>query len=137
MLCFFNAEAFPVFALRLGLFTNLKVNGLATIVVIDDQIDDKGDPTGTPGNTTGDVAKVELKVKNSKGLITLYGKNGKQITEKNEYSFELWQYAKGQDNYVLVDEGTYTYGVTPAFDTEQGNSYYVVVDGVKSNIVRG
>ena len=90
-----------------------------------------------PGNTTGDVAKVELKVKNSKGLITLYGKNGKQITEKNEYSFELWQYAKGQDNYVLVDEGTYTYGVTPAFDTEQGNSYYVVVDGVKSNIVRG
>ena len=90
-----------------------------------------------PGTTTGDVAKVELKVKNSKGLITLYGKNGKQITEKNEYSFELWQYAKGQDNYVLVDEGTYTYGVTPAFDTEQGNSYYVVVDGVKSNIVRG
>ena len=90
-----------------------------------------------PGTTTGDVAKVELKVKNSKGLITLYGKNGKQITEKNEYSFELWQYAKGQDNYVLVDEGTYTYGVTPAFDTESGNSYYVVVDGVKSNIVRG
>ena len=90
-----------------------------------------------PGTTTGDVAKVELKVKNSKGLITLYGKNGKQITEKNEYSFELWQYAKGQDNYVLVDEGTYTYGVTPAFATESGNSYYVVVDGVKSNIVRG
>ena len=90
-----------------------------------------------PGTTTGDVAKVELKVKNSKGMITLYGKNGKQITEKNEYSFELWQYAKGQDNYVLVDEGTYTYGVTPAFATESGNSYYVVVDGVKSNIVRG
>ena len=90
-----------------------------------------------PGNTTGDVAKVELKVKNSKGMITLYGKNGKQITEKNEYSFELWQYAKGQDNYVLVDEGTYTYSVTPAFATESGNSYYVVVDGVKSNIVRG
>ena len=90
-----------------------------------------------PGTTTGDVAKVELKVKNSEGLITLYGKNGKPITEKNEYSFELWQYAQGQDNYVLVDEGTYTYGVTPAFATVSGNSYYVVVDGVESNIARG
>ena len=136
MLCFFNAEAFSVFALRLGLFTNLKVNGLATIVVIDDQIDDKGDPTGTPG-TTSDVAKVELKVVSNMGNITLYDKNGKQITEKNEYSFEQWQYAKGQDNYVLVDEGTYTYGVTTAFTTESGVSYYVVVDGVESNIARG
>ena len=70
--------------------------------MIDDQIDDKGDPTGTPGTTTGDVAKVELKVVSNMGNITLYDKNGKQITEKNEYSFELWQYAKGQDNYLYV-----------------------------------
>jgi len=118
-------------------FSAIIENGLATIVVIDDQIDDKGDPTGTPGTTTGDVAKVELKVVGKLGNITLYDKNGKQITEKNEYSFELWQYAKGQDNYVLVDEGTYTYSVTPAFATESDNSYYVVVDGVKSNIARG
>ena len=73
-----------------------------------------------------------------RGLIRqFYFKNGKQITEKNEYSFEQWQYAKGQDNYVLVDEGTYTYGVTTAFTTESGVSYYVVVDGVESNIARG
>ena len=117
-------------------FSAIIESGLATIVVIDDQIDDKGDSTGIPGTTTGDVAKVELKVEKSKGMITLYDKNGKKIDEQNEYSFELWQYAQGQDNYVLVDEGTYTYNVTPAFDTDDGNSYYVVVDGVKSNIAR-
>ena len=66
---FLQRRSVSDFALRLGLFTNLKVNGLATIVVIDDQIDDKGDPTGTPG-TTSDVAKVELKVVSNMGNIT-------------------------------------------------------------------
>ena len=46
------------------------------------------------------------------------------------------RYVGGQNNYVKVDEGDYFYGVTPAFSVAGGNSYYVVIDGVQSNIAR-
>ena len=88
----------------------------------------------TPG--TGTVAKVTLTVSGGKGNISLASKGGTPITT-GTYSYALYQYAPGQDDYVKVDEGTYTYGVTPAFTVTPTYSYYVVVDGVTSNIVRG
>ena len=48
----------------------------------------------------------------------------------------MYQYVGGQNNYVKVDEGDYFYGVTPAFSVDAGHSYYVVIDGVQSNIAR-
>ena len=62
---------------------------------------------------------------------------GDALTDKTvKHSFELYQYVAGQNNYVKVDEGDYFYGVTPAFSVTGGNSYYVVIDGVQSNIAR-
>lgn len=58
------------------------------------------------------------------------------IPKTVKHSFELYQYVGGQNNYVKVDEGDYFYGVTPAFSVDAGHSYYVVIDGVQSNIAR-
>ncbi len=78
-----------------------------------------------------------IKSKGSKGLIELFNKKGDALTDTTvKHSFELYQYVGGQNNYVKVDEGDYFYGVTPAFSVAGGNSYYVVIDGVQSNIAR-
>ena len=110
-------------------------NGAATVVVIVDNGKDVT-PVGPNGSTTGAIDKVTLSKSNEgKGNIDMFDKKGNHVTE-GTYSFELWQYAQGQDTYVKVEEGTYTYGKTPAFAMNANCSYYVVVDGVESNIVR-
>ena len=110
-------------------------NGSATVVVIVDSGKDNS-YVGPNGSTTGAIDKVTLsKSSEGKGNIDMFDKKGNHVTE-GTYSFELWQYAQGQDTYVKVEEGTYTYGKTPAFAMSANCSYYVVVDGVESNIVR-
>ena len=110
-------------------------NGIAKVVVIVDKTGDNS-YVGPNGSTTGAIDKVTLSKSNEgKGNIAMFDKKGNQVTE-GTYSFELWQYAQGQDTYVKVEEGTYTYAKTPAFAMSANCSYYVVVDGVQSNIVR-
>ena len=110
-------------------------NGIAKVVVIVDKTGDNS-YVGPNGSTTGAIDKVTLsKSSEGKGNIDMFDKKGNHVTE-GTYSFELWQYAQGQDTYVKVEEGTYTYGKTPAFAMSANCSYYVVVDGVESNIVR-
>ena len=80
-----------------------------------------------------DVDEVKL---DANGNINLYDRRGTHLTSNEERDYELWQYSAGQNGYVKVDEGTYRWGVTPALNLTAGSSYYVVIDGVESNIVR-
>lgn len=96
-------------------------------------------PVKGPGEQVPQIVGEDLKltIKGSKGLIELFNKKGDALTDGTvKHTFELYQYVAGQNNYVKVDEGDYFYGVTPAFSVAGGNSYYVVIDGVQSNIAR-
>ena len=112
--------------------------GIATTLILNDtyKANDKPNTNPSKPNST-DVDSVKLTIKGSKGLIELFNKKGDALTDTTvKHSFELYQYVGGQNNYVKVDEGDYFYGVTPAFSVAGGNSYYVVIDGVQSNIAR-
>ena len=112
--------------------------GIATTLILNDTYKANDKPNTNPSKPTStDVDSVKLTIKDSKGLIELFNKKGDQLKDKTvKHSFELYQYVGGQNNYVKVDEGDYFYGVTPAFSVAGGNSYYVVIDGVQSNIAR-
>jgi len=112
--------------------------GIATTLILNDTYKANDKPNTNPSKPTStDVDSVKLTIKGSKGLIELFNKKGDALTDKTvKHSFELYQYVAGQNNYVKVDEGDYFYGVTPAFSVDAGHSYYVVIDGVQSNIAR-
>ena len=112
--------------------------GIATTLILNDTYKANDKPNTNPSKPTStDVDSVKLTIKGSKGLIELFNKKGDPLTDTTvKHSFELYQYVAGQNNYVKVDEGDYFYGVTPAFSVAGGNSYYVVIDGVQSNIAR-
>ena len=112
--------------------------GIATTLILNDTYKANDKPNTNPSKPTStDVDSVKLTIKGSKGLIELFNKKGDALTDTTvKHSFELYQYVGGQNNYVKVDEGDYFYGVTPAFSVADGNSYYVVIDGVQSNIAR-
>ena len=112
--------------------------GIATTLILNDTYKANDKPNTNPSKPTStDVDSVKLTIKDSKGLIELFNKKGDQLKDTAvKHSFELYQYVGGQNNYVKVDEGDYFYGVTPAFSVAGGNSYYVVIDGVQSNIAR-
>ena len=112
--------------------------GIATTLILNDTYKANDKPNTNPSKPTStDVDSVKLTIKGSKGLIELFNKKGDALTDTTvKHSFELYQYVGGQNNYVKVDEGDYFYGVTPAFSVAGGNSYYVVIDGVQSNIAR-
>ena len=112
--------------------------GIATTLILNDTYKANDKPNTNPSKPAStDVDSVKLTIKGSKGLIELFNKKGDALTDTTvKHSFELYQYVGGQNNYVKVDEGDYFYGVTPAFSVAGGNSYYVVIDGVQSNIAR-
>ena len=112
--------------------------GIATTLILNDTYKANDKPNTNPSKPTNtDVDSVKLTIKGSQGLVELFNKKGDALTDKTvKHSFELYQYVAGQNNYVKVDEGDYFYGVTPAFSVTGGNSYYVVIDGVQSNIAR-
>ena len=112
--------------------------GIATTLILNDTYKANDKPNTNPSKPAStDVDSVKLTIKDSKGLIELFNKKGDQLKDKTvKHSFELYQYVGGQNNYVKVDEGDYFYGVTPAFSVDAGHSYYVVIDGVQSNIAR-
>lgn len=112
--------------------------GIATTLILNDTYKANDKPNTNPSKPTStDVDSVKLTIKGSKGLIELFNKKGDALTDGTvKHTFELYQYVAGQNNYVKVDEGDYFYGVTPAFSVAGGNSYYVVIDGVQSNIAR-
>ena len=112
--------------------------GIATTLILNDTYKANDKPNTNPSKPTStDVDSVKLTIKGSKGLIELFNKKGDALTDTTvKHSFELYQYVAGQNNYVKVDEGDYFYGVTPAFSVDAGHSYYVVIDGVQSNIAR-
>ena len=112
--------------------------GIATTLILNDTYKANDKPNTNPSKPTStDVDSVKLTIKGSKGLIELFNKKGDALTDTTvKHSFELYQYVGGQNNYVKVDEGDYFYGVTPAFSVDAGHSYYVVIDGVQSNIAR-
>ena len=112
--------------------------GIATTLILNDTYKANDKPNTNPSKPTStDVDSVKLTIKGSKGLIELFNKKGDALTDTTvKHSFELYQYVAGQNNYVKVDEGDYFYNVTPAFSVADGNSYYVVIDGVQSNIAR-
>ena len=112
--------------------------GIATTLILNDTYKANDKPNTNPSKPTStDVDSVKLTIKGSKGMIELFNKKGDALTDTTvKHSFELYQYVAGQNNYVKVDEGDYFYGVTPAFSVAGGNSYYVVIDGVQSNMAR-
>ena len=112
--------------------------GIATTLILNDTYKANDKPNTNPSKPTStDVDSVKLTIKGSEGLIELFNKKGDALTDGTvKHTFELYQYVAGQNNYVKVDEGDYFYGVTPAFSVAGGNSYYVVIDGVQSNIAR-
>ena len=112
--------------------------GIATTLILNDTYKANDKPNTNPSKPAStDVDSVKLTIKGSKGLIELFNKKGDALTDTTvKHSFELYQYVGGQNNYVKVDEGDYFYGVTPAFSVDAGHSYYVVIDGVQSNIAR-
>ena len=111
----------------------LNENGTAQYLVLNSAtvVNVDTDDGSTPVQT--DVARVTF---DAAGNINLYDSRNTHLTSAVARTYELWQYSAGQNGYVKVDEGTYTWGVTPALSLSAGSSYYVVIDGVQSNIVR-
>ena len=111
----------------------LNENGTAQYLVLNSAtvVNVDTDDGSTPVQT--DVARVTF---DAAGNINLYDSRNTHLTGAVARTYELWQYHAGQNGYVKVDEGSYTWGQTPSVSLAAGSSYYVVIDGVQSNIVR-
>ena len=89
--------------------------------------------TVTPGTTKGDVASVTL---DADGNVSLFNNKGAAITTAGvKRDAELYRYAAGQDGFVCAFTGTYVWGDQNPWTLNHGDSYYVVIDGVRSNTV--
>ena len=118
-------------------------DGAATTVVIRDLISDYEGPNW--GNTTGIVAEVTL---GADGGFILEDARGNSINS-GTFDYEMWVRYTGQAEYGVAFDGTldaanqwnvtgapyFVGGAGKGTDLFRGASYYLVVDGVKSNTV--
>ena len=108
-------------------------NGLATTVVFVDNTEQNDKETGNGGVKNTDVKTVTL---DANGNVSLFNNKGVAITTKNvKRDAELYRYAAGQDGFVCAFSGTYVWGDQNPWTLNHGDSYYVVIDGVRSNTV--
>ena len=108
-------------------------NGLATTVVFVDNTQQNDKETGNGGVKNTDVKTVTL---DADGNVSLFNNKGVAITTKNvKRDAELYRYAAGQDGFVCAFTGTYVWGDQNPWTLNHGDSYYVVIDGVRSNTV--
>ena len=108
-------------------------NGLATTVVFVDNTQQNDKETGNGGVKNTDVKTVTL---DANGNVSLFNNKGVAITTKNvKRDAELYRYAAGQDGFVCAFTGTYVWGDQNPWTLNHGDSYYVVIDGVRSNTV--
>ena len=108
-------------------------NGLATTVVFVDNTQQNDKETGNGGVKNTDVKTVTL---DANGNVSLFNNKGVAITTKNvKRDAELYRYAAGQDGFVCAFSGTYVWGDQNPWTLNTGDSYYVVIDGVRSNTV--
>ena len=104
-------------------------NGRITSVVIFDYVGDYNGQ-GPNGGQATDVKTVDLF---ENGTVTLKNKNGETI-QKQGYSYELWMRGPSQDAFNVAKTGKFQTNDS-GFTLTDGASYYLVVDGVKSDVV--
>ena len=104
-------------------------NGRITSVVIFDYVGDYNGQ-GPAGGQATDVKTVDL---GEGGTVTLKNKNGETI-QKQGYSYELWMRGPSQDAFNVAKTGKFQTNDFK-FTLTDGASYYLVVDGVKSDVV--
>ena len=106
-------------------------DGEIVFVAVTDVTD--GEPDEDEENQNADFDEVEL-AKN--GNLTFYDDDGDQITLTGEHDWELWWLSAS--DWVRTGYGDdYVYGEDNPWKDEwdSGERYYVVIDGVESNIV--
>ena len=104
-------------------------NGRITSVVIFDYVGDYNGQ-GPAGGPATDVKTADL---GEGGTVTLKNKNGETI-QKQGYSYELWMRGPSQDAFNVAKTGKFQTNDFK-FTLTDGASYYLVVDGVKSDVV--
>ena len=108
-------------------------NGLATTVVFVDNTEQNDMETGNGGVKNTDVKTVTL---DANGNVSLFNNKGAAITTADvKRDAELYRYAAGQDGFVCAFSGTYVWGAKNPWTLKTGDSYYVVIDGVRSNTI--
>ena len=104
-------------------------NGRITSVVIFDYV---GDYNGQ-GPAGGQATDVKTVLLDENGTVTLKNKNGETI-QKQGYSYELWMRGPSQDAFNVAKTGEFKPNDS-GFTLTKGSSYYLVVDGVKSDVI--
>ena len=110
-------------------FNAIIEDGRATSVIIVDN-NEQGAGQGPAGGQATDVKTVVLE---ENGTVTLKNKNGETI-QKQGYSYELWMRGPSQDAFNVAKTGKFQSNDS-GFTLTDGASYYLVVDGVKSDVV--
>ena len=110
-------------------FSAVIEQGRITSVVIVDKNPD-GDYQGPDG---GEATEVKAVVMTDDGKVSLQGKDGKVINTQG-YSYELWMRGPSQDSFNVAKTGKFGTNA-PDFQLDKGSSYYLVVDGVKSDVI--
>ena len=110
-------------------FNAIIEDGRATSVIIVDN-NEQGAGQGPAGGQATDVKTV---VMTDNGEVSLKGKDDKVINTQG-YSYELWMRGPSQDAFNVAKTGKFDTG-TPDFQLTEGSSYYLVVDGVKSDVI--
>ena len=110
-------------------FSAVIENGRATsIVIIDNNKEDAGQ-----GPAGGQATDVKTVVMTDDGEVSLKGKDDKVINTQG-YSYELWMRGPSQDAFNVAKTGKFDTN-TYRFQLTKGSSYYLVVDGVKSDVI--
>ena len=110
-------------------FSAVIENGrITSVVIVDDANDD--DYQGPAGGQATDVKTV---VMTDDGKVSLKGKDDKAINTQG-YSYELWMRGPSQDAFNVAKTGKFLTNA-PDFQLTEGSSYYLVVDGVKSDVI--
>ena len=108
-------------------------DGVVTSVIIVDTENHPGTGVNGKPSTASEVASVTLA---ADGNVSLYDNKGAAITTTGvKRDAELYRYSAGQNGHVCVFTGTYVWGEQNPWTLKTGDSYYVVIDGVRSNTV--
>ncbi len=110
-------------------FSAVIENGRATSIVI---IDNNKEGAGQ-GPAGGQATDVKTVVMTDDGEVSLKGKDDKVINTQG-YSYELWMRGPSQDAFNVAKTGKFDTN-TYRFQLTKGSSYYLVVDGVKSDVI--
>ena len=110
-------------------FSAVIENGRATSIVI---IDNNKEGAGQ-GPAGGQATDVKTVVMTDDGKVSLKGKDDKAINTQG-YSYELWMRGPSQDAFNVAKTGKFLTNA-PDFQLTMGSSYYLIVDGVKSDVI--